>query len=77
MLTLELDIPITRRMTLCTIRNDQNDLRFTSKHVSSCLQWLYDNGQREFWMVFQDSEGMVQSFHMKIDTALIEDAVKI
>jgi len=65
MITLELDIPITRRAVLHTIRDDTGNLIRTEKKVSRIFDWLFTSGFHQFRLVHHKYDGTRTAYLME------------
>lgn len=61
-LTVEIDIPITRRLKLHAVVDGNGQQIFHSRRITQVFTWLLENGIPEFTMLDEDTEFQV---HLK------------
>lgn len=64
MYALELDIKITRRQRLNTIRDEHGNLVFTCTKPSDAFAWLWERGVKEFRLDNEDQDGNLNSYYL-------------
>ena len=50
------NVEVTRRQSLCHVVDDKGELKFSSKNVAPCIQYLLEHEINEFEMQGQEPE---------------------
>lgn len=64
MYSVELDIRITRRQRLNTVRDGDGLLVFTATFPSDVFAWLWDRGVHELRLDARDKNGTLNSYYL-------------
>lgn len=56
MYSIKTDVQITRRKFLNYVIDDDNQVRFSSKSLPACIDWLIDQGENSAWIDYRGRE---------------------
>jgi len=67
MYSVELDIRITRRQRLNTVRDDDGLLVYTATFPSDVFAWIWERGAHELRLDARDKDGTLNSYYLHFE----------